>query len=77
MSFRANFLSDIPCYAAEFPVFARNREFTSNVLICHAISRSGGLKKRQIWHNFANSLLNSLGCTKWEQFGRHVRYAGG
>ena len=45
MSFRANFLSDIPCYAAEFPVFARNREFMSNVMICHAISRSGSVKK--------------------------------
>jgi hypothetical protein len=45
MSFRAHFLSDIPCYAAEFPVFARNRELMSNVLTCHAISRSGSLKK--------------------------------
>src|ERR1700693_1177078 len=40
-------------------------------------------KKRQNRHNFANSLLNSLGCTpvvrheNWEQVGRHVRYAEG
>jgi hypothetical protein len=47
MSFRANsrFAAEISCYAAEIPVYARNREFMSNVLIFHAIEPRGGPKK--------------------------------
>ena len=39
MSIRADsrFAAEIPCYAAEIPVYARIREFMSNVLIYHAI----------------------------------------
>jgi hypothetical protein len=52
MSFRANTigpvielaeqaLRDIPCYAAKLPCFSKSRELMSNLLKCHAISRSG------------------------------------
>jgi hypothetical protein len=38
MSFQANFLSDIPCYAAAIHCVRQEyREFMSNVLICQAI----------------------------------------
>jgi hypothetical protein len=47
LSFRANscFAAEIPGYAAEIPCFARNREFVSNVLICHATTPRGRPKK--------------------------------
>jgi hypothetical protein len=45
MSFRANFLCDIPCYAAAIPYFRQEQGIMSNVLNCHAISGSGTLKR--------------------------------
>jgi len=43
MSFRANswFAAEIPCYAAEIPVFARTRALMSKVLIYKAIKPRG------------------------------------
>jgi hypothetical protein len=61
MSFQANywFVAQIPCYAAEIPVYARTREFMSNDLISRDPAARQS-EKRQIRHNFVNSLLNSL-----------------
>ena len=62
MSFRANsrFAAEIPCYAAEIPVFAGTRELMSNVLIYHAIKPRQQREKAKFGAIFQNSLLNSL-----------------
>jgi hypothetical protein len=61
MSIRADLriAAEISYHAAEINDF-RSREFMSNVLISHAIKPRGGAEKRQIRHDFANSLQNSL-----------------
>jgi hypothetical protein len=58
-------------------------EFKPEILIFHGIKPRRHPEKGKLGPDFANSLLNSLGCTpvvrheNWEQVGRHVRYAGG
>jgi hypothetical protein len=47
MSLPSEFLvrDESPYRTAEIPVYARTREFMSNVLRCHAIKPRGGPKK--------------------------------
>ena len=77
------FRVEIPCFAAGIPGSFREQGIYANPLILPCDQACGPPKTGKSGAIFEDSLLNSLGCTpvvrhgKWEQFGRHVRYAGG